>query len=245
MRLHLSFALAASIIFLLASKIDCETKPDEEALKKSLTEANKFYEAGDYRKARKSYNKCLELQPDQPDCLCNLASLLLDTGDGQHAAAYYKKALTLTDFKHVGALFNLALMLQDSHATADLEDARSLYLRLIEIEPENGDAYANIGAVHHQLGDLQKAIKTYMKAIELYVKINIEGKYDKVLSSLHENIGRATLRLAEQVTDNEVNKKAIEAKAVEFLEVAIGYNMHNEVTDDPLYMRHSIVIHHY
>jgi tetratricopeptide (TPR) repeat protein len=229
MRLHLSFALAASIIFLLTSKIDGKTKPDEEAIKQILTEANTFYGDGDYRKARKAYNKCLELQPDQPDCLCNLASLLLDTGDGQHAGAYYKKALTVTDFKHAGALFNLALMLQESHITADLEDARSLYMRLIEIEPENGDAYANVGAVQHQLGELQKAIKTYMKAIELYAKINVEGKYDTVLSSLHENIGRATLRLAEQITDNEENKKAIEAKAVEFLEVAIGFNMHNEV----------------
>ena len=195
----------------------------------NLTEANKFYSKGNLDEALTYYMKCLEEDPNQPDCLCNMASVLLDGGKTDEAEFYYRRALHATGSEHAGALYNLALMLQDGRKEGDLVDARNLYSKLIEIEPKNEEAWANLGAVFHQLGDLQKSVRTYMKAIELYIASSIEDENYHILSTLHENVGRATLRLSERIIDNEVSKNALEQKAAEFLQAAIAYNPSNEV----------------
>lgn len=202
---------------------------DSVGIDQYLREANGYYSVGNLDRALILYKKCLNQDPNQPDCLCNLASLLLDIGNSEEAELYYRRALEVTDSKHAGALYNLALMLQDGKKEGDQTDARDLYMKLLEIEPKNAEAWANIGAVLHQLGELRLAIASYMKAINFYSASDSEGGNHLVLSSLNENVGRATLRLSEQITDNNADKKILEIKAINFLEAAIAFNPHNEV----------------
>ena len=60
--------------------------------------------------------------------------------------------------------------------------------------------HCNTGAVCHQLGDLNLAVPSYLKAIELYTASDSDER--EVLSSLYEKAGRATLRLSEQISGN-------------------------------------------
>ena len=230
MRFQLTFPIATLLLLIFDSNNISNARVENSAsVMQSLTEANKFYAKGNLDDALKHYMKCLEEDPNQPDCLCNMASVLLDGGKTDEAEFYYRRALHATGSEHAGALYNLALMLQDGRKEGDLVDAKNLYSKLIEIEPKNEEAWANLGAVYHQLGDLQKSVRTYMKAIELYTASSTEDENYHILSTLHENVGRATLRLSERMIDNELSKKALEQKAVEFLHAAIAYNPSNEV----------------
>jgi tetratricopeptide (TPR) repeat protein len=230
MRFKFATPIATLLVLLLDSKSISSVRVDNSAtVMQCLTEANKFYSNGDLNEALKHYMKCLEEDPNQPDCLCNMGSVLLDGGKTDEAEFYYRRALHATGSEHAGALYNLALMLQDGRKEGDLLDAMRLYSKLIEIEPKNEEAWANLGAVFHQLGELQKSVRTYMKAIELYIASSTEDENYHILSTLHENVGRATLRLSERIVDNEESKKALEKKAVEFLQAAIASNPSNEV----------------
>jgi tetratricopeptide (TPR) repeat protein len=230
MRFQFATPIATLLVLLLDSKSISSARVDNSAtVMQCLTEANKFYSKGDLNEALKHYMKCLEEDPNQPDCLCNMGSVLLDGGKTDEAEFYYRRALHATGSEHAGALYNLALMLQDGRKEGDLLDAMRLYSKLIEIEPKNEEAWANLGAVFHQLGELQKSVRTYMKAIELYIASSTEDENYRILSTLHENVGRATLRLSERIVDNEESKKALEKKAAEFLQAAVAYNPSNEV----------------
>ena len=56
------------------------------------------------------YRRCFEIAPNQTDCLCNLASLFVDTGDTEKAEYYYRKTLE-NDENHAGALYYLACLI--------------------------------------------------------------------------------------------------------------------------------------
>ena len=158
--------------------------------------------------------------------------MLVDRGHNEEAETYYRRALEVTGSNHAGALYNLALLLQDSQKEEDLLDAKNLYLKLINIEPDNAEAWANIGAVLHQLGDLQLAVRAYMKAIELYslaADVSDSGA-SLSLSSLYEKVGRATLRQSERLAADSDLKNTLAAKAVGFLQKAVTYNPDNEVS---------------
>ena len=122
----------------------------DTAVMQNLMDANTHYTQGNLDQALLLYRRCLEQEPNQSDCLCNLASLLVDRGENDEAEQYYRRALAVTDSKHAGALYNLALLLQDSRKESDLIDAKDLYLKLLLIEPDNAEAWANTGAYSKQ-----------------------------------------------------------------------------------------------
>ncbi|MEM6496552.1 MAG: tetratricopeptide repeat protein, partial [Pseudomonadota bacterium] len=49
----------------------------------------------------------------------------------------------------------------------DFAKAVADYSRLVQLMPENADAYNNRGYAYHQLGDRARAIADYRKALEL------------------------------------------------------------------------------
>ena len=232
-RLHCCNAVLVLILVLMfsAAPISIAYAKDSASIEQNLMEANGYYNKGNLDQALLLYRRCLEQDPNQSDCLCNLGSLLVDRGHTEEAETHYRRALEVTDSKHAGALYNLALLLQDSQKEEDLMDAKNLYLKLINIEPDNAEAWANIGAVLHQLGDLNLAIRSYMKAIELYSiasDVTDNGSYLS-LSSLYEKVGRATLRLSERIAEDSDTKSDLAAKAIGYLRKAVSYNPENEV----------------
>jgi predicted TPR repeat methyltransferase len=198
----------------------------KQTVEQDLMEANRFYGQGNYNEAYVLYRRCLEADPNQTDCLCNLASLFVDNGDNEKAEYYYKKAL-LNDSNHAGALYNLALLLHDSRKDGYLDNTKNFYVKLLSIEPSNKDAWANLGAVFHQIGDLKAAIESYEKAIGLY-RTDETNEAKIVLSSLYEKVGRAVLRESE-LNDDGDSKKNLKLKAMKALRDALSFNPDNEV----------------
>ena len=235
MRISPKYFLILLLIF-STSTLLIAIKKDSATIDQNLRAANRFYTQGSLEEAQLLYRKCLDQDPNQSDCLCNLASLLVDKGYNEEAEQYYRRALDVTDSKHAGALYNLALLLQDSKKDGDLADSKDLYLKLIKIEPDNAEAWANLGAILHQLGELNLAIPSYMRSIELYSIAGPAGEQWITLSSLHENVGRATLRLSEQINDDDELRRDVASKALVHLEKAIYFNPDNEVNSSTFHV---------
>jgi tetratricopeptide (TPR) repeat protein len=164
----MSISIFICLIIFCITTITIMADFSDVSVEHNLKIANGKYMQGDFEEASLLYRRCLEQDPNQPDCHCNLASLLLDTGDNEGAEDHYRRAIEVTDSKHAGALYNLALLLQESHETDKLNYVKQLYRKLLELEPDNIDAWSNLGAVLHQTGDLSAAILVYDRAIQLY-----------------------------------------------------------------------------
>ena len=187
--------------------------------------ANSYYSQGILDQAASLYEKILSLDVDEKfsvDCLCNLGSLSIDLGKPMDGELYYRQALTKQS-DHAGALYNLALLLQDDRD--HWQESKNLYQKLIVKEPWNREALANLGAVCQQLNEHRESIQAYQSALQLYLP-SLHASHENedkdsiglIVSTLYENMGRAMLSLGGN-TEN----------ALESLEQAILYNPSNVV----------------
>ena len=60
--------------------------------------------------------------------------------------------------------FNLAVK---NHQNKNLQDAQNYYYKVLKIDPNFLSAHNNLGAIFKELGEKQKAIGCYKKAIEI------------------------------------------------------------------------------
>ena len=107
-------------------------------IREKFGRANAYYAQGKYQEAHELYKEIIRVNPENVDCKCNLGSLLVDVGRAEEGEALYRQALELRD-DHPVALFNLAMMLQDSKEQSRIDESRVLYKKLITVEPENAE----------------------------------------------------------------------------------------------------------
>jgi predicted TPR repeat methyltransferase len=185
-------------------------------------QGNAYYANNELTKAKESYESAKQIA-DNADVRCNLASVLMDLGDEEGAEEEYMAALELSP-SHSSALFNLAMLLQDSHRYAE---SIILYQRLIEIDSNSHDTWANLGAALHQQGiQFKKAVDAYKRSATL-IQANTAALVDSgiepknILGILYENIGRALIRLADQEDENREERSTIRSEAVQAFTTAL------------------------
>ena len=76
-----------------------------------------------------------------------------------------------------------------NHQKKNFQAAKKLYEQILKIDPNNTEAYNNLGLIFSTLGELQKSLDCYKKAIEIKPK----------LTSTHNNLGL----LYEKFKDNQ------------------------------------------
>ena len=124
------------------------------------------------------------------------------------------------------------------NALGDQPRARQFYLKVIDLDPDNGDAYFNLGYLSESQGELSEAVNYYEKAVEVAPK-NAEAYYNlgNVYASLGQN-GEAiasylkTVGINPRHQDAFVNLSILSFKsrdfqgAIHYLEEAqaLGYN---------------------
>jgi len=154
------------------------------------------YQQGNKKKAIEYYQKTFELDPDllyvrpkitnnnlaalkvyyeqaikfderQSILYIKLANILRKLGekekDFDQAIIAYSKALEI-DKKHRGARLNLVTILNQQQRYLE---ALEICLESVKIEPENPHFYRQLGNIQRQIGELETAITSYNKAIEL------------------------------------------------------------------------------
>lgn len=120
--------------------------------------------AKDYDGAVTTYNKALEMRPDEIGILINLATLQMNLKNYSEAERIFIKAIDV-DKSNVSLLNNLALMYIETgkyeYAIQKLEEA-------IRLNPNEPYSYNNLGLAKIKTGEAEKALELINKSISIY-----------------------------------------------------------------------------
>jgi tetratricopeptide (TPR) repeat protein len=146
-----------------------ELKPDY--LEAYIGAAECYYEIKDYNSAlvccNNALGRCERVEKTNPDMKSELQKLLGDiyasTENREQAITAYEKALEV-DANNPEVMTSLAVAyLRDNRN----DSAKELLISVTEMQPRNNNAYQYLGYCYLQLKDVEKAIDSYSKAIEL------------------------------------------------------------------------------
>ena len=165
-------------------------------MSEKIDKAMGLFKERKYKEAIDAFSSVLETEPDNADVYNNMAVAYSCVGDFEHAEIYYTKALDLDPqlaqayinlsdlyFKAgdvasaLGTLQKGSYELEDNLTIAHLlarvyiedqrwEDAIVELERVLDGEPENYDAYYDLGHVCFELGDYEGAISNFENVIE-------------------------------------------------------------------------------
>ena len=165
-------------------------------MSEKIDKAMELFKEGKYKECIDTFHAVLETAPDNADVYNNLAVAYSCVADFEHAENYFVKALeldpqlaqayiNLSDLYYkagdlasaVGTLQRGSYELQDNLTIAHLlarvyiddqrwEDAIEELERVLDSEPENYDAYYDLGHVCFELGDYEGAISNFETVTE-------------------------------------------------------------------------------
>lgn len=165
-------------------------------MSEKIDKAMSLFKEAKYKECIDTFHAVLETEPDNADVYNNLAVAYSCIADFEHAETYFVKALeldpqlaqayiNLSDLYYkagdlasaVGTLQKGSYELQDNLAIAHLlarvyiddqrwEDAIEELERVLDGEPENYDAYYDLGHVCFELGDYEGAISNFETVTE-------------------------------------------------------------------------------
>ncbi|MDB9411087.1 CHAT domain-containing protein [Microcystis aeruginosa] len=121
------------------------------------------YMNGDFIGAIASYDRALEIKPDDHEAWYNRGFALGNLGRLEEAIASYDRALEIKPDFHE-AWYNRGIALKN---LGRLEEAIASYDRALEIKPDDHLAWTNRGIALKNLGRFEQAIASYDRALEV------------------------------------------------------------------------------
>lgn len=115
-----------------------------------------------YEEAEQMMRRAIELQPGNWKAINNLGNLYFRTGQYANAAIEYRKVVFLDpeNFVTLGNLASTSLM------AGEFTTARDALLRAVDIG-ENATLVANLGIAYYYLGELDSAVSTLQRSVQL------------------------------------------------------------------------------
>ncbi len=138
-----------------------DDSPSAAALER-YRRASELRGRGEWQWAAKLLNEALVLDPGLTPARQDLAGVLFKLADYEAAEAQYRRILDGAD-RHAGALRGLALV---QAAKKQYRAARQTLQRLLEVRPDDGEAWLCLGDVALYLGDRAEARRAWMQALE-------------------------------------------------------------------------------
>ena len=133
---------------------------DSEKMQPLLDRGNKCLAEGAYAQAVVHYQELLELQPDNPEALCNLGVALFSLGRHEEAERCYRQSLEINPLS-ADTLCNLAAVLQGYP-----REAEKYLRRALKINPKYADARSKLGLILINAGHLRDAKAACRKALK-------------------------------------------------------------------------------
>jgi len=152
---------------------------DDHSYVRSGTEFLTFFK--DLGRAKESFEKALELNPDNPDSHYSLGAVFFHKGEDNNAQKEFQKALQLglntTDLHYY---------LGNIHAKrGDFTQAEREYRAALELDPNNAVIHSNLGTMCAGRGDYDEAAKEFQCAVKLVPR----------RSEFRANLGAAYVKL--------------------------------------------------
>ncbi len=163
---------------------------------------------GDYRGAVRSYQRGLDVEPENVELLNALGFSLFQQGKSQEAVAALEKALAV-DPKHAKAHNNMALASID---IGEFEVAEAHYRESLAIEPHPA-IYNDLGFVLERQGMTEEAIEQYRKSLEL----------DPKSASAHYNLAASLARSGDFPEAERHFRAALESKPNSQVYTGLGF----------------------
>uniref|UniRef100_A0A3Q3KLW4 dolichyl-phosphate-mannose--protein mannosyltransferase n=1 Tax=Monopterus albus TaxID=43700 RepID=A0A3Q3KLW4_MONAL len=124
--------------------------------------ASLYAEQKRFHEANEVYLKGIENCPDSSDLHNNYGVFLVDTGEGELAAAHYQQAVRLKPAHYV-AMVNLGRLLRSSNEN---KEAESWYKRALQVT-RKVEILAPLGALYYNTGRYEEALQVYREAAAL------------------------------------------------------------------------------
>lgn len=124
--------------------------------------ASLYAEQRRFAEAKEVYQKGINNCPDSSDLHNNYGVFLVDTGEGELAAAHYQQAVRLKPAHYV-AMVNLGRLLRSSN---DNQEAESWYKRALQVT-RKVDILTPLGALYYNTGRYEDALQVYKEAAAL------------------------------------------------------------------------------
>uniref|UniRef100_A0A672YVV0 dolichyl-phosphate-mannose--protein mannosyltransferase n=1 Tax=Sphaeramia orbicularis TaxID=375764 RepID=A0A672YVV0_9TELE len=124
--------------------------------------ASLYAEKKRFAEANEVYLKGIENCPDSSDLHNNYGVFLVDTGEGELAAAHYQQAVRLKPAHYV-AMVNLGRLLRSSNEN---KEAESWYKRALQVT-RKVDILTPLGALYYNTGRYEEALQVYREAAAL------------------------------------------------------------------------------
>ena len=201
--MHLLKALRKKDIYGFTPKASAgKTKPEaagmvpEKSKPKSpfLTRIS-FFEEERFRQAENSFEKAVEINPNDDHAYVELGRVCQDYGKNLQAENLLKKAIEINP-KHDDAYVELGQLYVER---VKFPQAEGLFKKALEMNPKNDDAYVGFGRIYRKQGDNVQAEAFFKKAIELnsrndHARVELgqlyldQGKYLQVEDSLKKAV---------------------------------------------------------
>ena len=179
--------------------------------------AMSLFQEGKYKEAIDAFSSVLETEPDNANVYNNMGVAYSNTGDFEHSENCYVKAIeldpelaqayiNLSDLYYkagdiasaVGTLQRGSYELQDNLAIAHLlarvyiedqrwDDAIVELERVLDGEPDNYDAFYDLGHVYFELGDYETAIDNFENVLSYEDNQNSEVLYYALAQAYEAN----------------------------------------------------------
>jgi tetratricopeptide (TPR) repeat protein len=141
-------------------------------------------EKGRHAASMSTLRQLISIAPGHMQAFYALARLLLNGEDGWREAGVRFESVLAADPQHVGALCGLAsVLLREGR----LEQAEALCRRAIDLAPEFGPAYNDLGSVFGSMARFGDAAEAFRKAIALAP--DLAEAYDNLGNVLVEGLG--------------------------------------------------------
>lgn len=176
------------IVAMIISYINYKNTLKRQAIISEMTKADRFLEAGDFKKAAKSYSKVIELAgKEDPEVLKKLAIAEIGLRNRDNAEKLLKKIIQLNP-KDAEAYFQLSLIYYEkSETTKALEFAeKAAAYKATYIAPRYF-----LAKQYTLLSDYERAIVKYEEIIKINPKIvTSEPQILKELAKCYEKLGK-------------------------------------------------------
>ena len=186
-------------------------------MSEKIDKAMSLFKEKKYKEAIDAFHSVLETEPDNADVYNNMGVAYTCIGDSEHAETYFVKAIeldpemaqayiNLSDLYYksgdiasaLGTLQRGSYELENNLAIAHLlarvyiedqrwEDAIVELERVLDGEPENYDAYYDLGHVYFELGDYESAIDNFENVIGYEQNQNNELLYYALAQAYEAN----------------------------------------------------------
>lgn len=139
-----------------------QQSPQAIAKETPKDEGARYFQNHEYEKAKTSFLRSVELQPNDAESRFYLGQAYLALGQMADAKSAFEKTLELNP-NHLGASYGLGLILDEAKSP----DAEKYFRKVVQQDPKMKDAHFRLGSIYYSRERFAKAEEAFRRVAEI------------------------------------------------------------------------------